>query len=399
MNGTGEPRRRDSRSTPVGERLRVLWLSHSSQPGGAENSLAEGVTALSRRGVEVHVVLPRDGPLADRLTAADRVHHAATSPWMSSRRSPVAAVRRLAYNLVRGNSRLDRVLSDVRPDVVVSNTLLVCAGAFAARRFALPHVWWLHEFGDLDHGLSFDWGRRPTLRLVDRLSRRVLVNSETLRTHYSRWIPAERLRVVYYAVCTPDLDVAERQPGGPLRLVFVGQRTPGKRPEEAVRALALLRARGVEARLRCIGSSRPDRDERLRELARDLGVEGDLSLEPFTEDPFQAVREADVLLICSRNEAFGRVTVEAMKLGVPVVGAAAGATVELVVHGETGRLYRPGDAADCAEQVAVLARRPEVRSRIGETARRWARASFSLDQLGEDLVEALGESVHPRARR
>ena len=55
--------------------------------------------------------------------------------------------------------------------------------------------------------------------------------------------------------------------------------------------------------------------------------------------------------MCSRAEAFGRVTVEAMKLGLPVIGAARGATPELVRDGWNGLLYAHGDANELAGKI------------------------------------------------
>jgi len=68
-------------------------------------------------------------------------------------------------------------------------------------------------------------------------------------------------------------------------------------------------------------------------------------------------------------EAFGLVVVEAMAAGVPVVAAAHGAFVELVDHGVTGLLFRPGDVESLVDGLAQVQSGPARNRSMGEAAR------------------------------
>ena len=59
--------------------------------------------------------------------------------------------------------------------------------------------------------------------------------------------------------------------------------------------------------------------------------------------------------MCSRSEAFGRVTVEYLRRGRPVIGTRSGGTPELVEDGVTGFLYEPGDCTALAHRIELLA--------------------------------------------
>ena len=59
----------------------------------------------------------------------------------------------------------------------------------------------------------------------------------------------------------------------------------------------------------------------------------------------------DLELVCSQNEAFGRVTVEAMMNMNPVIGADRGATKELIRDKYNGLLYKEGDYIDLANKI------------------------------------------------
>jgi glycosyltransferase involved in cell wall biosynthesis len=168
---------------------------------------------------------------------------------------------------------------------------------------------------------------------------------------------------------------------------------PAKRPEDAIRALGMLAKRGVNARLELVGRERRDYGQFLRNLAREWDVLDRVVGRPFTDNPHGCVAASDVALMCSRGEGFGRVTIEAMKVGRPVVGADSGGTAELIRDGWNGLLYRVGDAADLAAKIESLWRDRALLQRMGRNAQEWSRETFNLDRYTSGLLEAFAECV------
>jgi glycosyltransferase involved in cell wall biosynthesis len=200
------------------------------------------------------------------------------------------------------------------------------------------------------------------------------------------------LRQVAYSVEVPA-SVPPAQPAADFRLVQVGTLSAGKRPEDAVRAVAELRRRGVPAHLNLVGEATGNYAAILSGLAADLKVTEHLTLVPFVADPFQYIAAADAVVVCSRGEGFGRVTIEAMKLGKAVVGANSGATSELIRHGETGLLFALGSSADLADKLERLYHDPAERVQMGDRAREWAYANYNLRRHIEQLVMVIAEVV------
>jgi glycosyltransferase involved in cell wall biosynthesis len=124
----------------------------------------------------------------------------------------------------------------------------------------------------------------------------------------------------------------------------------------------------------------------VRVLARSYGVEERVTINRWTDDPRGQYAEHDVLLMCSHSEAFGRVTVEAMKSRLAVVGAAGGATPEIIDDGRTGLLFPVRDSAALGARLVELwgdeARRASLAS-AGQTA---AMARFSLEAYVRDFL-------------
>ena len=137
-------------------------------------------------------------------------------------------------------------------------------------------------------------------------------------------------------------------------------------------------------------------NERLTQRIQELRLNGALSATGFRRDVADVINALDVVVHTSvRPEPFGRVILEGMLLGKPVVASAAGGVPELIRDGETGFLIPPGDAAELAGRLIPLLRDAALRRRIGEQARTWAREHFSLQRhvaamstIYESLTEA-----------
>jgi glycosyltransferase involved in cell wall biosynthesis len=183
-----------------------------------------------------------------------------------------------------------------------------------------------------------------------------------------------------------------KNPAG-FRLVTIGGLVVGKRQEDAVLALSYLVQGGIDAELLLVGESYPSYRETLEQIVKSNDLTERVHFIGYVPDASWVLQSADVLLICSRSEAFGRVTIEAMLAGKPVVGAACGATLELVQEGFNGLLYRGGDAMDLATRLKFLAENPPIMRRLGENGRAWASSHFTKDRYASDIKLVLSSAA------
>ena len=167
----------------------------------------------------------------------------------------------------------------------------------------------------------------------------------------------------------------------------VGRLVPEKGIDTAVRALAAL---GAPATLAVVGvgPSKPA----LEELARTLGVGASMRfLGPRDADGVAEFLSAiDVLVVPSRSspvwkEQFGRVIVEAMGCGTPVVGSASGAIPE--VMGNAGLLFPEDDAAALAERLRELRASPARRDDLSRLGREWVLSAHSPTRRAAETIE------------
>jgi len=112
-------------------------------------------------------------------------------------------------------------------------------------------------------------------------------------------------------------------------------------------------------------------------LARELGCPA--RFVGFQKDVATWLLASDVAVVPSHAEPLGNATLEAMALGLPVVGSAVGGIPEMIVHEETGLLAPPRAPEQLAAALARLFADPALRSRYGEAGRRRCETYFSLE--------------------
>jgi glycosyltransferase involved in cell wall biosynthesis len=116
----------------------------------------------------------------------------------------------------------------------------------------------------------------------------------------------------------------------------------------------------------------------------------------FAADVAGVLRDVDILVHPADGESFGRVVVEAMAAGVPVVGVRGGGVAELVRDGETGFLVPPDDAQALAQAVKRLAQDAALAEQMGARGRAHAFAEYSIEATARQLAQMYARAVLPR---
>lgn len=382
--------------------MKIVCVSHGgSLRAGAELGFLEVVKGLAVRGYAVHAVIPEQGELTRHLSNAGIPFTVfPITWWVSPRKSWSLRFKRLLGHLPSDCIHFNQLLRRIRPDLVLTNTLTIGASAIASRWRGIPHVWYVQEFGREDHGFHFDLGCRLTYFLMNKLSRRIVVHSTAVQKHLEKQIPSHKICLVRYAVEVPDQVLAAPRQEDVFRLILVGRLVPTKGQDQAIRAVSLLVSKGLPVHLVLLGAAPdPEYHALLQTLVQSLGLANHVDFAGFSNDPFPRVSFSDVALMCSRNEACGRVTAEAMKLGKPVIGANTAGTAELIQDGFSGLLYEPGDVEDLSRKIEMLYHNGDLRRELGRNAREWSNSTFTPARQAAGFVSVFEEILVPHGAR
>jgi glycosyltransferase involved in cell wall biosynthesis len=337
----------------VARALTVVQLLPALNAGGVERSTLEIGRALVAAGHR-SVVISAGGRLLPRLLAEGSEHIDLDIGSKSLR------------SLLRIPALRQR-LRELSPDIVHARSRLPAWLTLAALRGLHPRP----PFVTTVHGLNSP-GRYSA---VMARGERVICVSGTVRDyllqHY-HWLDAESLVVIPRGIdpaeFAPTPGAAEHartaleaefpQLCGGRWLTLPGRGTRLKGHAEALHLLAGLAARASDVRLLLMGAAEPGREryiEELRALAAELGVLDRIAITaPRGELAGVYAASALVLQLSTKPEAFGRTVVEALGLGVPVLGFDHGGVGELLRELYPVGAVPPFDRAALLDAAAAL---------------------------------------------
>lgn len=129
---------------------------------------------------------------------------------------------------------------------------------------------------------------------------------------------------------------------------------------------------------------------KLQTLTHELGIEHQVAfLRPVShEDMAQALHDLDALVLPSITteawqEQFGRVLIEAMACGVPVIGSDSGAIPEVI--GDAGLVFPEGDGNALTERILLLAQDAPLRTHLAHAGRKRVEERYSIDRVAETI--------------
>lgn len=331
---------------------RVLHFSPFLELSGANRSMLELLRTAACHG-PVGLVTLASGSLADAATAAG----VEVFPATSSVSLPKGRLSRVSAGLLA----LERACRRFRPDVIHSNSAIGNHYAkWAQLLHRLPLVTHQRDNYVADYFHS-------DLHKADR----IIAITEWVASQLPDELES-RTRVLLNPVTLPATNwhkAGQIQKASPLRIGFAGRCVPNKGLDLLLDAAEpLLRDEIVQITAWGIDESPFGRSLRSRMLA--LG--NSTSIEPFRNDIENLFKSVDVIVVPSRYpEPMGRMAIEAMAGGLPVIVADHGGLPEVVKHKQTGLLHEPNNPVSLRAAIMNLASRLDHGITMGTSARIW----------------------------
>jgi glycosyltransferase involved in cell wall biosynthesis len=170
-------------------------------------------------------------------------------------------------------------------------------------------------------------------------------------------IPAERVVMIHNAIAFDEIKTAGSAPAAPRldppTFITVGRLCYQKDHPTLLLAAKLLKERGATFRVLVVGVG-PDQGL-LKRLVREYGIENEVELHGWTNEPYALIARCRGFVLSSRFEGFGLVLVEAMACGLPVISTdCPSGPAEILEGGRHGVLVPVGDAGALADAMQEL---------------------------------------------
>lgn len=375
--------------------MKILFLDQSGKLGGAELSLTD--VAKSHR-ENCLVGLFADGPFRQLLEqhhipvqvlATQQIKVTKDSSFIKSL-SSISSIAPLIAKVAKLAQNYDLIYANTQKALVV--------GALASIFSRRPLVYHLRDILSPDHFSRTN--RYIAVTLANRFASLVITNSKATQTAFiEAGGRAELTEVVYNGFEPAYYNIQEanshqvRQQLGLDRQFLVGhfsRLSPWKGQHILLEALAECPT-DVTALL--VGDAlfgEQDYVQYLHEQVAELGLEKRVRFLGFRSDIVPLMKACDLVAHTSTSpEPFGRVIIEAMLCGRPVVAAAAGGVVELVENGKTGWLFSAGNSQQLAQIITTCRNQPSQAASIAHQAQIQATQRFELTATNERISQLL----------
>jgi glycosyltransferase involved in cell wall biosynthesis len=371
----------------AGKHAVLLVSNHADIIGGGEISLLTLVQGLRATRWRPHLAVPGPGEVARRCRALDVPVH----------ETPLPPIRRPGPGMLAAARSMRRLIARTGARVVHANGSRAMFYAGLARRsqhcLAIWHLRILEPDPPLDP-------------LLVRLADGVIAISEAVRERLRRWPRVHQA----CRVIPNGLDLhAFADPGGrsktrtalglnddQLVVMCVSRLIDFKRHDLLLEAIAALRP--AHPTLRCVLVGDGPAAATLQDRAARPDLRDAVIFTGHRDDVVGLLHAADVFVLPSPAEGFGRVVIEAMAAGLPVVASRSGGPAEIIADGDTGMLVEPHSAAALQHAIAGLAGDAAARARIGGAARQAVADTYTIAAHTRRVV-AFYEELLARADR
>jgi glycosyltransferase involved in cell wall biosynthesis len=355
--------------------MKVIFVLHSNDAGGAERHLIQLMSGLKNAGVTCIFAGSLDGWLGRQLIAAG----------FQCENIPFTGIYDL-FSLLRLAKLIRREKADLVHGHLTRGALYV---GLASRMTGVPNVATAHS---TNAGKRF--GRADRIIAVSDAVKRFLVECGYRQ---------DLIRTVHHGV--PDYATLPRTPEHYMRtelqlddspvLVMVARFMPAKGHDVALRALALLKDR--QWILVLAGSLDTSCAKDMLALTETLDITDRIRFIGHRDDVINIYGIGDILLAPSRREALSLTLLEAAAFSLPIVATDVGGISEAVADGLTGLLVASEDFTAFAQAIRTLLDNPELRRNMGKAGRQRYEKQFALKSMTQETIRVYDELVGGRA--
>ena len=384
------------------DKVKILFISHSADLFGAEQNLLDIIIGLDKQLFDVFLVCPRKGALEEKARKVGiRTFLLTYKYWLMREKFSWRYFLYLPINFI-GIFRIKRLIDDLKIDLVYTNTCTTISGALASKICRKKHIWHIHEsIGN--QNLFFNlWGtHKNVFTIIYLLSNRIVVNSNAVKLQFPEKYH-DKITVIYngfdiksYSL-NDEAKIDLRKKYGikaENRVISViGSISGRKGQKNMISAMPFILSKHPLAKLIIAGVSSDPKKRYERDLWNIISLRhlnDAVKFVGFIDDISEIYKITDCLVVPSNDEPFGRVVVEAMLFGVPVIATKVGGIPEIIENKRNGILIESNEPSVIANAVIDLLNNNTTAKSYIEEAKRNAVDRFGMQNMVKRIEEII----------
>ena len=371
--------------------IKVLFFSSDNTlVSGAFRSMAKLCKLIKDSGkYEPIVIVPNKGNGVTLLNEYGIENHYVRSyRWIvknSKRNSPITKIITIVKKCLNflAYFRLRSVTNEIHPDLIHVNSLHVYIGAKVASSLSIPFVWHFRELLDEDQE---SWFCDNEYKSLLNKAEYCIAISEYVYSRFEGIVDKSRLRMIPNGIDETDFFFERTAVNNEkLNIVCVGNMDGHKGQDTIIKACASLVKKGItNFRVNFVGSGLLE--EQYKKMSSFYGLDEYIIFNGKSKNVKKFYQNADIMIMGSKAEAFGRTTVEAMMSGCLILGSNSGATPELLKNGSYGLLFENGDYVKLARLIYSLINDRNSMFRLAKNGQEYALRTYTADKNAKKVM-------------
>ncbi len=381
--------------------MNIMYINHENALGGGTRSLLGIIDrVISNKDVHITVIIPHigNGLLENELKIRKINYYKLYYNWWMIPQNRNIFIPKIKTQIVNYTAaqNIAKIAFNNQIDIIHSNSSVINMGALVSKITGIPHIWHIREFGEEDHNLKFINRRSKCINFINENSSRVIAISKAVYEKYASEIIHDKLELIYNGVEERDLsekvNILNKKE---FNILLAGAIKENKGQKQAILAIEkLINDFGYKnIFLFLAGSDENGYMDYLEQLVKQKRIESNIKFLGYTEEIDKIRDVMDLELVCSKKEAFGRVTVEAMMSGNPIIGSNTGATIELIINNYNGLLYTENNIIELSEKIKLLVDNPFLRLEMGKNGHDFASKNFTAKNNASKLFNLYEEVI------
>lgn len=381
-------------------KIKILFITHYSELYGANKSLLDILTGFKQFPIEPIVLLPKEGEMCQRLDemAIRRIVYPFKNPFVYRWKSKntlfkiyhdnrffiQGIIDQIINHSITDKIKKNKYVKDIR--LIYSNTSVITIGEDLSNKLKVPHIHQIRELPKEQFSLSPGLGNKWYIRKINT-SQLVLFNSHFTHKQFTNNHELLNTVVIYNEICKPEIVQPIFLDKNHFKVGIFGYLSSQKNQIEALKAISLI-DKNKDIKLYVVGGGSADT---YITYVDSLNIYNRVQFIGYTDNIGAYYSEMDIVIVCAKNEALGRVTIEAMLSGKCVIGKRSGATPEIIEHNVNGLLY--DTVYELARSIEYLYDNPTRREEMAEIGYKNAVTKFgsgtSIKSIYNEIIKLI----------
>ncbi len=383
--------------------MKILFITDPVTVGGATHALIMLTRELVERKNEIIVCVSNTPEVKKRLNeiGAMTIETGHIPAMITKSRNKVKRLvkqflfswLRKIYILPRAIKRVEKSIDLTTVDIIHTNSARSDLGCLIAKRYLIPHVVHLREFGIEDYDCMFL--RRNYFSYLNRNADAFIAVSDAVKSSWiNKRIEGKKITTIYDGIDLTEIIPKTSYSDDCLKIVIVGGILKTKGQHICIKALrALQKSIRKKVTLDIIGWEDPVYRKYLDSLITKYGLQDKVRFLGVKDGVGNLLHNYDIGIMASKSEGFGLVTAEYMSAGLCVIASNSGANPELISDGINGLLFSRENYRELAKYIRSLYNDRFLMRKLAIAGKKKAEKMYSITHNAENIINLYNKTV------